>query len=91
MENYRKVIAIFRIMKAWRNEVIENENTYQQKINNRVAYNHFTNKQKYKVLRGWKLSTRFNKAFPLLIKSIKVAISYFLQKYLISFKSQVLV
>lgn len=71
-----------RIMKAWRFEVIENENTYQQKINNFAARNHFSNKQKFNAFKGWKLIARFNKGFPLLINSVKVILHSSLQ-YLI--------
>jgi len=59
-------------MRAWRNEVIENENTFQQKIDRLTAINHFNNHQKYKAFRGWKRILRYLKAFPILIKNTKV-------------------
>ena len=43
----------FRIMKQWRNQVIESENTKKQKIQNFMALNHRKNTVKFKVFWAW--------------------------------------
>lgn len=41
-------------MKSWRNEVIENENTTEQKINILLSQNHRSQVLRVKAFRGWK-------------------------------------
>ena len=65
-------------MKSWRQEVIENENTMEQKINNFTAKNHWYHTAKYKMFTAWKKLIKFRRAFEKLIPTVKV----FLSKYL---------